>query len=348
MATNSVLPPYPTFLDAAGLALENGLIYIGQPGFEARSTPKASFFDVDLTIPTGTASGAAIRTKGGFPINNSGAPAMFYVEGDYSISVCDRNGVLLYSALNATLALNVGGVVGPVLGPDGNFSAVGLGFLLEPNTGFVRPSAAKVQNVVNGVLVSEQTPTGTSFAQPVSGAGFASGVAAAVVGVSQPLDATLTSLSGLTLAAGDLLYATGPDTVARLPIGTAGQFPRVNAGATALEYGASPSLTAPLYTNEATTWHATRVTFSHGLGRNPYLVQWYLQCTTANNGYAIGDRLTWGAGLSHGTSQNGMQAYANTTEVSAYTDGPTGRNKSTNAGFQLTTSTNWKLVVEVW
>lgn len=56
---------------------------------------------------------------------------------------------------------------------------------------------------------------------------------------AQASDAALASLAGLSLAAGDVLYATGADTVARLPIGTAGQLLRVNAGATAPEWGAS-------------------------------------------------------------------------------------------------------------
>lgn len=194
MAVNSVLAPYPTFFDGTGAPLENGYIYIGASGFEARTTPKASFFDVALTIPTGTASGSAIRTRGGFPVNGSNALAMFYVDGDFSISICDRNGVLLYSALTNTLALNVGGAVGPVLAPDGTFAATGFGFINEVNTGFVRSGAGTMQTVIGGVLVSTQTAGGTVFAQPVSGTGFNSGVLA----VAQPLDADLTALAGLS------------------------------------------------------------------------------------------------------------------------------------------------------
>jgi hypothetical protein len=195
MAVNSAMPPYFTFQDGSGQPLENGYIYIGQPGFEARSTPKASWFDITAnTIPTGTASGAAIRTRGGFPVNQSNAVSMFYVDGDYSISVCDRNGVLLYSALSMTFALNVGGAVGPVLAPDGNLAATGFGFVNEANTGFIRPSANTLQTVVGGVLVATQTTTGVVFSQPVSGAGFSSGVLA----IAQPLDADLTALAGLS------------------------------------------------------------------------------------------------------------------------------------------------------
>ncbi len=192
MPVNSVLTPYPIFFDVSGLPLENGFIYIGQPGFEARSTPKASWFDITVnTIPTGTATGAAVRTRAGFPVNASGAPAMIYVDGDFSISVCDRNGVLLYSALSQTLAINLGGAVGPVLGSDGNLAAVGIGFASEVDTGFVRSAPGTMQTVVDGVLVAQQTVGGTVFQQPVSGAGFTSAVAA----IAQPLDSDLTALA---------------------------------------------------------------------------------------------------------------------------------------------------------
>lgn len=53
---------------------------------------------------------------------------------------------------------------------------------------------------------------------------------------AQPADAALTSLAGLSLVAGDLLYATGADTLVRLPKGTAGQQLRMNSGATAPEW----------------------------------------------------------------------------------------------------------------
>lgn len=53
----------------------------------------------------------------------------------------------------------------------------------------------------------------------------------------QAAGATLTSLEGLSLVSGDLLYATAADTLARLPKGTASQVLRMNSGATAPEWG---------------------------------------------------------------------------------------------------------------
>jgi hypothetical protein len=191
LAVYSVLPPFLVFPDSDGTPLENGQIFIGQPGYEARTTPKASFFDTAQTIPTGTATGSAISTMGGFPARN-GSPAMFYVDGDFSISVLDRNGVLLYSALNTTLAINLGAVdTGPILAPDGNIVAVGLGFINEANTGWIRSSAGTVQYIVQGAVVAQMTSTGVTFNQTVGGSGFSAGVLA----IAQPLDANLTELA---------------------------------------------------------------------------------------------------------------------------------------------------------
>ena len=64
--------------------------------------------------------------------------------------------------------------------------------------------------------------------------------------VKARLDALDTTVAGkvpasLVDAAGDLIYATGSDTVARLPLGSAAQVLRVNAGATAPEWAAAAS-----------------------------------------------------------------------------------------------------------
>lgn len=52
----------------------------------------------------------------------------------------------------------------------------------------------------------------------------------AALATKQPLDGALTTLSALALVAGDLLYATGAETVARLPAGTSGQLLRQGTG----------------------------------------------------------------------------------------------------------------------
>ncbi len=98
---NSIEAPFQFFSDSAGRPLEGGHVFIGQPGLEARTNPKASFFNAALTVPTGTASGAAVRTSRGLLVGPTGSPATIYVDGDYSITVLNANFVLVYSALNA-------------------------------------------------------------------------------------------------------------------------------------------------------------------------------------------------------------------------------------------------------
>ena len=104
---------------------------------------------------------------------------------------------------------------------------------------------------------------------------------------AQAAGATLTSLEGLSLVAGDILYATGPDTLARLPKGTAGQVIAQNAGLTAPEWvnGFSKSYESA----QTTVALNTLYTFAHGLGGVPKLMQAYYVCISATNGYEIGD-----------------------------------------------------------
>ena len=171
MPVNTVLPPLQLFTGADGQPLEGGYIFIGETGFEARSTPKASFFDAALTIPTGTATGAAVRTSAGYPIRN-GQPATIYVDGNHSITVTDKNLRVVFAMLNRTFELGAPtAIVGPVVAPDGNLLTTGFGFISEPDTGLVRSAPATMQLVVDGTPVFSLTPTGVEVLQPMSGVG---------------------------------------------------------------------------------------------------------------------------------------------------------------------------------
>lgn len=121
MTITAITPPFPYFTTAAGAPLEAGYIYIGEPGYEARSLAKASFWDAAATLPTGTAAGGAMRTSGGYPVY-AGAAARVYVDGDYSVTVLDSNGVLVYSTLSAGMTLNDAGAVAEVEALINNFS----------------------------------------------------------------------------------------------------------------------------------------------------------------------------------------------------------------------------------
>lgn len=88
-----VLPPIPYFSDRDGEALENGQVYIGVEGMNARSNPIAVYWDEDLTIP----ASQPLRTLAGFPAYQ-GAPRAFHTAATaYSLTVLDRNGVPVYT-----------------------------------------------------------------------------------------------------------------------------------------------------------------------------------------------------------------------------------------------------------
>lgn len=78
--------------------------------------------------------------------------------------------------------------------------------------------------------------------------------------ISQPLDATLTSLSTLTLAAGDILYATAADTLVNLAKGTDGQYLSLASGVPA--WAAPPGWTL---VSSSSSWTGGKQTIT-GLG----------------------------------------------------------------------------------
>lgn len=231
MATNSILPPYPTFFDTVGDPLEAGYIYVGQPGFEARSAPKASFFDLAMSIPTGTSIGAAVRTLGGYPARLGAATAV-YVDGDFSITVTDKNDVLVFSALNRTFAFGISGTEGlPVQAPDGDFAIAGFGFIAEPSTGFVRQGDGVMQSIALGQLIWQQDEAKVTFYKNVEGPGFVSGVGPALS-------------TALSAVQGDMIYRDASGLTRRSK-GAAGQVLRQN-----------DALTAPVWTNPI--WQTVR------------------------------------------------------------------------------------------
>lgn len=75
----------------------------------------------------------------------------------------------------------------------------------------------------------------------------------------QAAGATLTSLEGLSLVAGDLLYATAADALARLPKGTANQVLQMNSGATAPEWTTRRTVLGPFATTSGSSVLATDV-----------------------------------------------------------------------------------------
>lgn len=84
--------PFPLFTDTDGDSLENGNIYIGEPGLNPIVNPLTVYWDALLTVP----AVQPIKTKGGYPVH-SGSPGKLYCSTNYSILVQNKNGTLVYA-----------------------------------------------------------------------------------------------------------------------------------------------------------------------------------------------------------------------------------------------------------
>lgn len=115
MSSLSIQPAYPLFTDSDGSPLDDGFIWIGTAGSgDPINNPQTAYWDAALT----QAVTQPVRTRGGYPLN-AGAIGRMYVAGDYSISVANRNGSVMYGATNAVWS-NTGDVSGPASAVSGN------------------------------------------------------------------------------------------------------------------------------------------------------------------------------------------------------------------------------------
>lgn len=82
----SVIPPAPFFTEADGSPLDDGYIYIGSVGLDARTNPITAYRDVALTIPWAQ----PIRTSGGYPAYQGAAAEIFVSATACSMTVLDK------------------------------------------------------------------------------------------------------------------------------------------------------------------------------------------------------------------------------------------------------------------
>ena len=140
------------------------------------------------------------------------------------------------------------------------------------DTDLVKDGAAAIRNLGNGIDTSLIDLKGGTTGQILSKASNAdmdftfitpnvgditevqAGVGISVASGTGPIPIITNSSTDLITTAGDLLYGTAADTVARLGIGTAGQVLKVNSGATAPEWGAAGGAAGlTLITNQSFT-----------------------------------------------------------------------------------------------
>lgn len=146
--------PVPIFLDLDGNPITDGDVFIGVAGQNPETNPMSIYWDELMTVP----AAQPIKLMGGYPARY-GAPANLYINGyDYSITVRDKKGRLVYSLLHtAGLFINSQTVVfandtfGAV--PDGvaDNTAAFTNFLTYMSTvggvGYMPPGTYKISNV---------------------------------------------------------------------------------------------------------------------------------------------------------------------------------------------------------
>lgn len=93
--TTQVIPPYAQFFGTDGEPLDGGAVYVGVAGLDPEANPQDCFSDAGLT----TALSQPVATTTGYPAV-LGSPVGIFCANNYSITVRDGAGVLVYSNLN--------------------------------------------------------------------------------------------------------------------------------------------------------------------------------------------------------------------------------------------------------
>lgn len=88
-----VLAPYTFLTSTGGAPLDAGKVYIGVANLNPETNPITVYWDKALTQP----AAQPILTSGGY-LMRAGTPARIYSNTDYSITVKDREGRLMYTA----------------------------------------------------------------------------------------------------------------------------------------------------------------------------------------------------------------------------------------------------------
>ena len=98
MTTLSVEKPYQSLFDLNGYPLSSGYVYIGTAGSNPETSLINTYWDSALTIPATN----PVRTIAGY-LSRNGSPGRLYVNAkDFSITVRDKNGELIFTDLYAS------------------------------------------------------------------------------------------------------------------------------------------------------------------------------------------------------------------------------------------------------
>jgi hypothetical protein len=98
-----IASPFQQFFDRDGSPLDNGFVYVGTANLNPETNPLTIYFDDALTIP----AAQPLRTSNGYIVRN-GSPARLYTsQEDFSLTVRDKSGVLVFTVADATSLSNL-------------------------------------------------------------------------------------------------------------------------------------------------------------------------------------------------------------------------------------------------
>lgn len=98
-----IASPFQQFFERDGSPLDNGFIYVGTANLNPETNPLTVYFDDALTIP----AAQPLRTLNGYIVRN-GTPARLYTsQEDFSLTVREKNNVLVYTVADATSLSNL-------------------------------------------------------------------------------------------------------------------------------------------------------------------------------------------------------------------------------------------------
>jgi hypothetical protein len=97
----STSTPFPFYQDPNGLPINNGLLYFGTANLNPETNPQQVYWDAAGTQP----AAQPIRVMNGFSVR-SGTPANVYIGFDYSVTLRDSRGRLVWYAQNSATFAN--------------------------------------------------------------------------------------------------------------------------------------------------------------------------------------------------------------------------------------------------
>jgi hypothetical protein len=98
-----IVSPFQQFFDRDGSPLDNGFVYVGTVNLNPETNPLTIYYDDALTIP----AAQPLRTSNGYIVRN-GSPARLYTsQEDFSLTVRDKSGVLVFTVADATSLSNL-------------------------------------------------------------------------------------------------------------------------------------------------------------------------------------------------------------------------------------------------